>query len=152
MAGSRGAADLVHGGQDVADEGDGGRGGGPGAANRDRYGGGEAAGVDGEGAVSGSGRSEVAVVAALDGGAGGVDFGFAGEVDALAAFEDARDEELAAVAGVVEGELGGVDEEVDGGCGARQGGGEAEEKGDGAPGETSHLPFTSIRALTGTVV
>ena len=122
VAGTRGAADLVHRGQDVADEGDGGCGvGGRGGVDRDRYGGGEAAGVDGEGAFAGSGRCEVAVVAALDGGAGRVDFGFAGEVDAFAAFEDARDEELAGVAGVVEGEFGGVDEEVDGGCGGAGG-------------------------------
>ena len=93
MAGARGAADLVHRGQDVADEGDGGRCvGGRGGLDRDRYGGAEAAGVDGEGAVAGSGRCEVAVVAALDGGARDVDLGFAREVHAFAAFEDAGDE------------------------------------------------------------
>ena len=82
VAGARGAADLVHRGQDVADEGDGGRGvGGRGGLDRDRYGGAEAAGVDGEGAV-----------AALDGGARDVDLGFAREVHAFAAFEDAGDE------------------------------------------------------------
>ena len=186
VAGARGAADLVHGGQDVADEGDGlgvGSGGGCGV-DRDGNGGGQAGGLDSEGAVAGGGRREVAVVAALDGGAGGIDLGFAGEVDAFAAFQDACDEELAAVAEVVEGEFGGVDEEVDGGlgvgCSCGNGGEEDEGEEDGgtgsplrgiaptagqktrAPRATSsarlgfstecHLPFTSIRALTGTVV
>ena len=117
VAGARGAADLVHRGEDVADEGDGGRG-GAGAVrgvDRDRDGGGQAGGLDRDRAGAGGGRREEAVAALLDRSVGDVDLGFAGEVDAFAGFEDADNKELAGVAGVVEGEFGRVDEEVDGG-------------------------------------
>ena len=183
MAGARGAADLVHDWQHVADEGHrfGGGRGGRGGVDGDRDRGGQAAGLDGDRAVAVAAGGEEAVFAALDGGGVGADVGVDGEVDVFAGFENAGDDELAAVAVVVEGEFGRLDEELDGGGviagGGREGGGEEEEecqrrKPDagrkagapsgpdaGAPSrglvrgiKTCHLAFTSIRASTGVVV
>ena len=115
VAGALRAADLVHHGQHVADEGHrfGGGRGGRGGVDGDRDRGGQAAGLDGDRAVAVAGGGEEAVFAALGWGGACGDVGVGGEVDVFAGFEDAGDEELAAVAVVVEGEFGRLDEEFD---------------------------------------